>query len=53
MKFWLGAVTGIAVAAWVYSKMMKGTGSNTKAALVVAGATILAVMLIVSFLPID
>lgn len=32
----LGFLIGISLAAWVYSKMMRSTGNNTKNALIVA-----------------
>jgi hypothetical protein len=52
----LGFLIGISTAAWVYSKMMRSTGNNTKNALIVAAiaglfAMVLSTTLIGAFTP--
>lgn len=42
----IGFLFGLGFAAWVYAKMMKSTGSNTKNSLIVAAIAGLASMLV-------
>ena len=54
-NFTIGILLGLGASAWVYSKMMRKTGNNTKTALIVAGvagavALLLAVTLL-NFIP--
>lgn len=42
----IGFLLGIGLAAWVYSKLMRSTGGNTKNSLIVAGAAGLGAMVL-------
>jgi hypothetical protein len=37
MNFLVGFLVGISVGTWVFSRLMRNTGGNTKSALIVAG----------------
>ena len=46
----IGLLLGVGCAAWVYSKMMRSTGSNTQNSLIVAALAGLAALVVVTTL---
>jgi hypothetical protein len=46
----IGFLLGVGAAAWVYARVMRTTGGNTKSALIVAGCSGVAAMVLVMIL---
>lgn len=49
-NFMIALLLGAGIGAWVYSKVMRSSGNNTKSALTVGGVTALLVFLLVLIL---